>query len=172
MKSLVILAAGALLAAPAIAQAPAPPAGAEAPMKGKRAGGERMFATVSPEGRALLLDAMRAGRSEDRGELRAARDRINALVAADRLDVPALEQAMADERRLVNAQHERRQAAMLAAFAKMSAEDRRAFAADARLGRARAEARAAEWRKRAEDRRERRGGGARAPAADPAPDLS
>jgi hypothetical protein len=44
---------------------------------------------------------------------------------------------------------------MLAAFQKLSAEDRKAFAADARQGRAMAEGRAEEWRRWAGELRNR-----------------
>jgi hypothetical protein len=57
---------------------------------------------------------------------------------------------MAEERRLVDAQHARRQAALLEAFQKLSAADRKAFAERALRGRAMAEERAAEWRRRVE----------------------
>ena len=110
-----------------------------------------MFANVSPEGRKLLSEAMRANNQEHRRALRDARNQVNELVAADRLDVPALRQAMEAERRLVDASHARRQAALLAALQKLSVEDRKAFAAEATRGRASVEARTAEWRKRADE---------------------
>ncbi|MFN3592570.1 MAG: hypothetical protein ACK4TG_10325, partial [Thermaurantiacus sp.] len=63
--------------------------------------------------------------------------------------------AMEDERRLVDQMHAARQARMLAAFQKMSPEDRRTFAENATRGRQLAEGRAEEWRKWAEQFRER-----------------
>nr|WP_255696728.1 periplasmic heavy metal sensor [Sandaracinobacteroides sayramensis] len=156
-----MIATAALLAAPALAQTAAPqPAPAEAPRHGGLARGP-MFANISPEGRKILRDAM-VHSQEDRTSVRAARDRINALVGAEKLDVAALKRAMDAERQLVDGQHAKRQASMLAAIQKLSAEDRKAFAADARKARADVEARTAEWRKRSEKHR-------RAPGAVPPP---
>lgn len=156
----IILATAALLAAPAIAQtapsaAPVPP-GADAPRRdGARAVPRgAMFPNVSPEGRAILRETLREGSPEDRAALMAARDRINSLVGAERLDVAALKRAMDDERRLVDSHHAKRQANMLAAIQKLSPADRKAFAEDARNARARVEARTSQWRK---------GGGERGP---------
>lgn len=159
-RSLLAAVLACALAAPALAQTPPPPPAG--PQAGPEPGTMRMhrmerrqaFGSVSPEGRKVLADAMRAAKA-DRAAIIAQRDRINALIAADRLDVPALRRAMEEERRLVDQQHARRQAAMLAAVQKLSAEDRKAFAADARQGRAMAEGRAAEWRKWAEEYRRR-----------------
>lgn len=116
-----------------------------------------MFGAVSPEGRQILGEAMRAVTREDRAALVAARDRINALVAADKLDLRAVGQAMEAERRMVDAGHAKRQAALLAALPRLSQEDRQAFAEDARTGRDNMEARAAQWRKRLEANRARMG---------------
>jgi Spy/CpxP family protein refolding chaperone len=164
-----ILATAALLAAPilsgaALAQTapqtpPAAPPAASQP--GAEAyGGKRMmrmhrgpmWQNVSPEGRAILRETLQ-GDPKDREATRAARDRINTIVGAERLDVSALRRAMEDERRLVDSQHAKRQASMLAAIQKLSAADRKAFAEDARRARADVEARTANWRKRAEDGR-------------------
>ena len=154
MKTL-ILATAALIAAPVLAQtAPhAPAAGASAP-RGEHARPARgpMLSTVSPEGRKILREAMR-GSQEDHAAVRAARDRINALVGAEKLDLAALKRAMDDERRLIDGQHAKRQQSMLAAVQKLSAEDRKAFAADARKARADVEKRTDEWRKWADGRR-------------------
>ena len=159
---IVIAATMALLAAPALAQAAAP--APQAPPSGFEAGNERvrvmkmhrrdLWANVSPEGRAILRETLK-GDPKDREATKAARDRINAIVGAERLDVGALRRAMEEERRLVDAQHAARQARMLAAIQKLSAADRKAFAEDARQGRARVEARTAEWRKWAQDYRSR-----------------
>ena len=54
-----------------------------------------------------------------------------------RLDAGALGRAMDDERRLVDAQHAKRQQALLGALQKMSVEDRKAFAASSQMGRER-----------------------------------
>jgi len=158
-RSLTLTLLAGLLAAPALAQTPPPPPGAQAgpepgAMRAYRMERRQAFGNVSPEGRRVLAEAMRMSK-EDRTAIVAQRDRINALIGADRLDVAALRRAMDEERRLVDQQHARRQAAMLAAVQKLSPEDRKAFAADARAGRAMAEGRAAEWRKWAEDYRRR-----------------
>ncbi len=148
MKPIAPLAA-LLLATPAFAQSAPPVPPAPPMMKVYRHG--PMFGSMTPEGRKILSEAMQAYNKADRQALRDARDAINAQVAAERLDVAALRRAMEAERRLVDAQHAKRQAALLAALQKVSVEDRRAFAQDATRGRAEVEARTAEWRKRAED---------------------
>lgn len=126
------LALAALIAAPALAQTPPPPP----PPGGQgRMMGERAFPSLSPEGRQIMRDAMRNSRAgADQDEIRNARDRVGSIVAADRLDVNALRQAMDAERRLVDAQHKRRQDAMIAAFQKLTPADRKAFVADAKAG--------------------------------------
>lgn len=145
--------AAALLAMPAIAQTAAPAAPAQQGMaagpeargkapprgwrKGQHAGGG-MFRNLSPEGRKLMVEAMRPlADPQQRAQVKAARDRVNQLLVADRLDAAALGRAMDEERRLVDAQHARRQQALLGALQKMSAEDRKAFAASSRMGRER-----------------------------------
>jgi Spy/CpxP family protein refolding chaperone len=160
MKPIILLLTLAL-AAPALAQAtpPAPPAPGTEVRRGMRAHKfdhrEAMFGNVSPEGRTILSEAMRTGRPEDRAQVQAARDRINSLIGADRLDMAALRKAMAEERALVDAQHARRQAALLEAVGKLSPADRKAFAEDAMKGRRQAEARAHAWRRWAEEYRRR-----------------
>lgn len=165
MKTL-IAATTALLAAPVLAQAapPAPPTGFEAGnerMRALRMHRGDMWANVSPEGRAILRETMR-GDPKDREAIKTSRDRINAIVGAETLDVAALRKAMADERRLVDAQHAARQARMVAAIQKLSPADRKAFAEDARRARTDVEARMAQWRKRAQ-------GGPRTPDMPPPP---
>lgn len=155
MKTL-ILATAALLAAPALAQTAAPAAPATGPQKVERVRPMHMhrgpmFGNVSPEGRRILMEAMR-GSTDNRAAVKAARDRINTLVGADRLDTAALKRAMDAERRLVDSEHARRQSAMLAAVQKLSAEDRKAFAADASKARADVEKRTIEWRRMAGSR--------------------
>jgi Spy/CpxP family protein refolding chaperone len=162
MRLAIILAAA--IAAPVVAQS-APPAPPAPPAPGieqrrevriyKMDRREGMFGDVSPEGRKLLSDALRANRPEDRAQVQAARDRINALIAAERLDMAALRKAMAEERSIVDAQHARRQAALLDAVPKLTPADRKAFAEDAMKGRRQAEARADEWRRWAEEYRRR-----------------
>jgi Spy/CpxP family protein refolding chaperone len=149
--------AAALIAAPALAQTPPPPAGdtpggmqhgmhqgAHQGMRGGGMGGGhmRMWAGMSPEGQAVMRDA-RKGMADDSGrqKLRDARDRIGTILSADKLDVAALRRAMDDERKLADAQQAARQEAMLAAFQKLSAADRKAFVVNARTGRDRMEQR-------------------------------
>ena len=146
-------AAALLLAAstamPAFAQA-APPAGPDGPgkriiiqrfergpdghgqgMMGGHGGPGMMGGTLAgltPEGRKILGDAMRDNRGgEGRDAVDAARDKMLQLLEADRLDVPALRRAMGEEHRLAEAQQQRHQEAMLAAFQKLSLRDRKAF---------------------------------------------
>ena len=172
---ILIAATAALLAAPLLAQAPAPAPG-QAPeaqrerMRMMRMHRQDMWANVSPEGRAILRETLK-GDPKDREATRAARDRINAIVGADRLDVSALRKAMEEERRLVDAQHASRQARMLAAIQKLSPADRKAFAEDANRARADIEARTAEWRKRAEAYRSRGGGDLPPPPPPPGPGI-
>lgn len=136
--SLQTLAVAALLAAPAVAQTNAQ-AGAIPAMPFETRGGppgQRMFGAVSPEGRAILRQAMRdQGSPDDWAKLRAARDRVAAVLSAETLDVRALKRAMDEERQLVDTQHARRQVGMLAAFQKLSFADRKAFVEDAKRGR-------------------------------------
>lgn len=160
-----------VLAGPAFAQAAAPASTPE-PRKVERRvvvvdGSQRAsaFGKVSPEGRALLLDAMRANQEADRLALAKARDEVNRLVGADRLDVAAVRRAMAQERRLVSEQQERRQEAIIGVLPKLSAADRKAFAEDAMRGRENLDARAVAWRKWADDVR----AGAAIPPPPPPP---
>jgi Spy/CpxP family protein refolding chaperone len=124
-----------LLAAPVAAQpAAAPPAGAE----GRWMGREGQFSGLSEAGKATMREAMRGsmeGRQAEREQVRAARDRMLTLLEADRLDVAALKRAMDEERSLAAASQERRQAAMLAAYQKLSVDDRKALVAGARRSR-------------------------------------
>ena len=106
-----------------------------------------MFAGMSEAGRAVMLNAMRGvDMRVGRLEVKAARDRMLAVLDAERLDMTALRRAMDDERAAValqQSQQAKRQAAMLAGFEQLSLADRRAFVADARALRERVEARAA-----------------------------
>jgi uncharacterized membrane protein len=123
------------IAAPAFAQAQPPgappPEGQIRRLSPGMAGFHEVdrFAGMSAEGRATLREAMKPRPSaEDRAAVRAARQRVLTLIAADRLDVAAVRRAQAAERDLVVKQHERQQDAMLAAYQKLSAADRKAFA--------------------------------------------
>lgn len=106
-----------------------------------------MFAGMSEAGRAAMLAAMRGVNMRvGKAEVAAARDRMLAVLDAERLDSVALKRAMDDERAAValqQAQQAKRQAAMLAGFEQLSLADRRAFVADARALRDRVEARVA-----------------------------
>jgi Spy/CpxP family protein refolding chaperone len=134
MTRLSLLALAALLSTPALAQTPPPPPPGGPGMHGGRMA-DRAFPSLSPEGRKIMMDAMRETRGEsDRTDVRAARDRVGTVLSADKLDVNALRQAMDAERKLVDAQQQRRQEAMIAAFQKLSAADRKAFVADAKAG--------------------------------------
>lgn len=172
-----LLALAALLAAaPAFAQPappppPAPPTagqyGGHAGMAGRHHGkAERMFPSMSEAGRATLHEAMMAGgdRRATGAQIEAARDRMLTALEADRFDAAAVKRAMDEERALAQTTKQERQAAMLAAFGKLSTADRKAFVADSRAMKSRMEQRMQGWRERM---RERRG----APPAPPAPPV-
>jgi Spy/CpxP family protein refolding chaperone len=125
-------------AAPATAQAQRGPGGPG--MHGRNR--PQMFASLSPAGQQIMRDAMRpADPKTDHAAMKAARDQVLTLLDADKLDVAALKRAMADERAAADAMQVKRQAAMLAAFQKLSVADRKAFVVDARAMRDRMEAR-------------------------------
>jgi uncharacterized membrane protein len=145
-------------AAPVAAQMPPPPPGAPGGPGGPGMGprgmhGRGMFASMSEAGRKTMMEAMRAGgdRRAERDQVKAARDRMLTLLEAVKLDTGALKRALDDERNAANASRERHQAAMLAAFGKLSLADRKAFVADARAMKDRMES-------RMHDRRGKRGG--------------
>ncbi len=148
MKTRIKLAGAALaltLAAPLLAQA-APPAPPAPPMAGEPHVMKRiiirngpgmdgmpmmggMMSKLSPEGRDILRQAMAEGpREVNRAAVDAARKKMLDILAADRLDVGALRSAMSEERAIAARQQESHQASMLAAFQKLSAADRKAFA--------------------------------------------
>ena len=138
-------------AAPVLAQMPPPPVGAPGmpAAAGKRGGDQRgdrmggMFAGMSDAGKAMMRDAMKAGgdpRTEHEA-VKAARDRMMTLLEADKLDTAALKRAMDDERRAAEVSREKRQAAMLVGFTKLSVTDRKAFVANARAMKTRMEQR-------------------------------
>lgn len=106
-----------------------------------------MLRNMSPEGRRSLMAAMRTT-PEDRAAVGAARDKVNSLIGADKLDSKALAKAMTDERRAVDAQHASKQQRMLAAIEKMSVEDRKALATDTKAARDKMQARMEAWRNR------------------------
>ncbi|KAB7646358.1 periplasmic heavy metal sensor [Polymorphobacter fuscus] len=139
-------------AAPSAATSATPDRAAGKPgwHKGKR--GDRrpggMFAGLSEAGRATMRDAMKAGGDprSDRDAVKAARDRMLTVLDADRLDAGALKRAMDDERQAAQVGHDKRQAAMLAGFTKLSTADRKAFVANARAMKDRMEARIGKMR--------------------------
>lgn len=143
MKSHLIIAAisGALLSTPLLAQtapatAPAAEAGDKAAHPKRDLHRARAKSNVSAEGRTILREVMKdQHRPENRQKLKDARERISTILAADKLDVAALRQAMAAERQLVISQHQQRQEALIAAAQKLTPADRKAFAAEAHTGR-------------------------------------
>ncbi len=158
---------GLALAAPALAQAQmAPPAPGDRAMRaGPDGGGHRMmmrrhgggmdmsgmFDALSPEGRKIMVDAMASAGSDrqaQHAQVRAARDRMMAILEADRLDTAALKRAMDDEQAASTAQRDRMQAAMIGGFTRLSVADRKAFVAYGRAMRNRMEARMEQWQKR------------------------
>lgn len=157
-----LLAASPVVTQSVLAQTSTPPQASEAlAMKrdghGGRMGG-RMFSSLSEAGRATMMEAMKASDWRgDRTAVRAARDRMLTVLEADKLDTGALKKAMEDERAISNASHDRRQSAMLAAFSKLSVEDRKAFVTEARQMRERMQERMGDRKQRWRDRR---GGGA------------
>lgn len=164
-----------LLAAPALAQTPpappAPPAAGDMRGHHGRMMGHRMFPSMSEAGRATIREAMMAGddRKASRQKVEAAREKLLAALAADRLDMAAVKRAMDEERAVAQAGRDARQAAMLAAFQKLSAEDRKAFAADSRAMKDRMGKRMAEWRERWQQRRGHGGPRGDMPPPPPAP---
>ena len=149
MKNSTLKAAAAALAlavaSPAFAQTPPAPTAPASPTHRDDVRIHRMspgmegfhhmnrFEGMSAEGRATLRAAMKPQqRPQDREAVRAARQRVLNLLAADRLDVAAVRRAQAAERELVVKQHERQQEAMLAAYQKLSPADRKAFASSMR----------------------------------------
>jgi Spy/CpxP family protein refolding chaperone len=149
----------ALIAAPAIAQ-PAPPPAPPAPHAMERGMhmGARMFPSMSEAGRATMREAMMAGgnRRDDRQKVEAAREKMLAALEAERFDAAAVKRAMDEERALSDASRQQRQAAMLAAFQKLSAEDRKAFVTDSRAMKARMQGRMEGWRERMRSRMQMR----------------
>lgn len=155
-------------AAPAFADAPPPPPPPGDMMAGPPPGGpggrwgpghegmgregigRGMFASLSEAGRATMREAFRGGgdRRAEHDAVKAARDHMLDLLDNERLDTAALKRAMDDERNAANAGRERQQAAMLAAFTKLSLADRKAFVADARAMKDRMEQRMQQWRGR------------------------
>lgn len=152
------------LAAPAVAQPAAPPTRGTAPMHAMGGhhgfhGMRGMLRDLSPEGRTTMWQALRSVRQDGtRDQIKAARGRMLDLLAAERLDVAAMQRVMLEERNLAAGQQQRMQAAMLGAFQQLTLADRRAFVASAREVRARVEERRSQRREMRRDREQNRQG--------------
>jgi uncharacterized membrane protein len=103
-----------------------------------RPGGLRgTMSQLSPEGRQALKQAMQSLRGDGtREQIQAARQQQLEILGAETFDAAAMQRAQMAERNLVAGQQQRRQAALLAAYARMSAADRRVLAQAANQGRA------------------------------------
>lgn len=87
------------------------------------------FADMSPQGAAIIADAMQAQRIPSNAEeVRKARQKVLDLISAERLDIEAIRRAQAEERALAIKEHARAQEKMLKAYQRLSLQDRRAFA--------------------------------------------
>lgn len=177
-----IMLLAALIAAPAFAQSapPAPPQPPTPPaMAGAHSGhnmtgmdkgarGMRMFPSMSEAGRKSMNDAMMAGgnRRDDRQKVEAVRDKMLAALEADRFDAGAVKRAMDEERAISDSTRQQRQAAMLAAFQKLSPEDRKAFVTDSRAMKSRMHNRMDGWH---DQMRMRRGGADGSMGGEPRP---
>ena len=172
---LAALIAAPLMSAPLLAQAApsAPPAGmagagphAGHHMGGMGGGGMPMFPTMSEAGRKTVHEAMMAGgnRRDDRQKMAALREKMLIALEGERFDAASVKRAMDEERALAEATRDQRQSAMLAAFQKLSAEDRKAFVADSRAMKARMQQRMDGWRGRMRERMGRGGEPRPAPA--------
>ncbi len=127
-----------LLAAPVFAQMSLENLGKMPEFSRGRLGHGGMFGALSDAGRATMIKAMRTTNPRaDSTAMMEARDRMLALLGAERLDVAALKQAMDKERTTAMALTARHQSAMLAGFQQLAPTDRHAFVADARARRAR-----------------------------------
>lgn len=126
-----IAAALALAITPALAQ-PAPTASVgSAGWAGHHGPGP--YAALSPDGRQILKAARQATHNDGtRAQIDATRAQIMTLLDADTLDVHALSRAMVTERSLSQGEKLRQQAALLAAYQKLSLADRHAYVAASR----------------------------------------
>lgn len=87
------------------------------------------FADMSPQGAAIIADAMRQERIPTNAEeVRRARQRVLDLISAEKLDMDAIRKAQAQERAIAIKEHARAQEKMLKAYQRLSLSDRRAFA--------------------------------------------
>lgn len=144
-RILAVLAATTLLASPVLAQAPADSAaptattakqGADTATQGKHGKPHRAMQNkrasawhgLSEEGRAILRDAAKPERTIPRKDLQEARAKIYDLMAADKLDLNALKNAMDAQKKIQSDQQERRQQWQLEILQKLSAADRKVYA--------------------------------------------
>ena len=119
---------------------------------GGAAAAQTPFGGLSPEGRAILAEAMaREDVPAHNAAIMRARTRVLELLAASELDIDEIEEAQEEERRLVMREHARAHARMRDAYEQLSASDRKAFAAAVALREARMRAQMAQ----AKDRMER-----------------
>lgn len=188
MSRKILLAA--LVAAPLLAMPvratdappPPPPPGAHAGHNMGNMGGMKvekaldmrrgMFPSMSEAGRKIMHDAMMASgsRRDVREKMAVIREKMLTALEAERFDAAAVKRAMDEERALAEATRQQRQSAMLAAFGKLSTEDRKAFVADSRAMKARMQQRMAGWRDRMRSRMQMRQGGPM-PPPPPQPPL-
>ncbi len=151
-KKILLTSAVLVLPVSALAQAAAPP---EPPRKegrmkmghGGEMGGMRlrdMMAKLSPEGRKIMADAVKAQMQQgmaNREKLRTVREKILAAMSADKFDASALKRAFAEERALSGDAQEQRHDALANAMAKLSPTDRQSLVAGMREARDRAQQR-------------------------------
>ncbi|MBB4631863.1 hypothetical protein [Sphingosinicella soli] len=122
--------AGAMLAV-AVLGATAAVAGDDprAQKQGHRLEWKAPFAEMSPQGAAIIAQALQAQRIPSNAEeVRKARQKVLDLISAERLDIDAIRKAQAEERALAIKEHARAQEKMLKAYQRLSLQDRRAFA--------------------------------------------
>lgn len=87
------------------------------------------FTDMSPQGAAIIAEAMQAQRIPSNAEeVRKARQKVLDLISAEKLDIEAIRRAQAEERALAIKEHARAQEKMLKAYQRLSVQDRRAFA--------------------------------------------
>ncbi|MDT7934548.1 MAG: periplasmic heavy metal sensor [Sphingomonadaceae bacterium] len=124
-------------ALPAAAQDMPPPPAPGLGNPGRPGGLRGTMSQLSPEGRQALKQAMQSLRGDGtREQIQAARQQQLDILGAETFDAAAMQRAQMAERNLVTGQQQRRQAALLAAYSRMSAADRRVLAQAANQGRA------------------------------------
>jgi uncharacterized membrane protein len=114
------------------------------------------FADMSPQGAAIIAEAMQAQRIPSNAEeVRNARQKVLDLISAEKLDIDAIRKAQAEERSLAIKEHARAQEKMLKAYQRLSLQDRRAFAEGMRAQEERMMQHLARARERMKDAQER-----------------